>query len=654
MPLLRNVNPRSLVAMAHDMSWTAIVWLGCYAFRYSFALSSDIFINALTTLPVVLIIHLACFRFFGLYRGVWRYASFHDLQRIALAIAVAALLVPTSMLLWRYGIGVPRSLYVLHPLVLLVFMAGGRIVYRWWKEELPWSLVNNRGKPVLLLTTGQPPMSVIEQFRRSENWRLVGALDDVPSRHGRSLAGIPVLGRWEDIAQVAGRNGVAHAILSEGAMDHLTRRRAYDLCERARIKLMLMPRVDDLLSGRVRVSQVRDVELDDLLGRDAVALDTEGVSYLLKGNVVLVTGAGGTVGSELVRQVAQFGPSLLVLLEQSEFALYSLHQELEQSHPDVPVRCVIGDVKDAIRLDQVFGRYRPRVVFHAAAYKHVPMMEQENAWAAVLNNALGTYCVAEAAACHPVEKLVFISTDKAVNPTSVMGATKRMAEMLLQHLAQRSRVPTVIVRFGNVLGSTGSVVPKFKAQIARGGPVTVTHPEITRFFMSVTEAAQLVIQSALMGRSGEIFVLDMGKPVKIVDLARDLIRLSGFTEDDIRIEFAGLRPGEKLYEELLANSETTLATRHAKLRIAKASRIPDENWNREVLRWLGQTTPLSEVETKAGLASFVPEYQPFPAATQPPVPDASAALLEGSGVPAYQPGPANVVPLHPTAKSAKG
>jgi FlaA1/EpsC-like NDP-sugar epimerase len=285
---------------------------------------------------------------------------------------------------------------------------------------------------------------------------------------------------------------------------------------------------------------------------------------------------------------------------------------------------VMGDVKDPAKVDQVFARYRPSVVFHAAAYKHVPMMEQENAWAAVQNNSLGTYRIAEAISRYPVQKLVFISTDKAVNPTSVMGASKRLAEMLLQHWARRSQIPTVIVRFGNVLGSTGSVVPKFKEQILRGGPITVTHPDVRRYFMSVPEAGALVLQSGLMGQNGEIFVLDMGEPVKIVDLARDLIRLSGLAEHDIRIEFTGLRPGEKLYEELLTDSEATLPTRHPKVRIAMPVELPGAAWEDEVANWIFKTELVGEIETKAALARFVPAYAPFT-------------------------GDANVIPLHQAA-----
>lgn len=608
--MIARTNPRNLVAMAHDLVWVAGLWIGVVALRFSFEPEAMSAQEATTTLPVVVITYLICFHAFGLYRGIWRYASLHDLRRIGVAIGVAALIVPAVMLLWRYGRGVPRSVYILHPIILLATMAGGRIVYRWW-AELPRSSFRNQGKPVLLLAANENVVGLIDQFSRSPNWQVVGLLDDATGFRGRVLAGVPVLGGWGELPNVAARLGVSHAVLSDSSINHNVRRRAFDLCEIARVKLMLMPRIDDVLSGRVQFSQIREVELDDLLGRDAVELDTEGLAQLIQNTVVLVTGAGGSIGAELCRQIARFEPSLLVLFEQSEFALYGIEQELSRRFPALSVRCIVGDVKDRVRLDEVFSRYRPQVVCHAAAYKHVPMMEQENAWAAVQNNALGTLRLTEAISNYPVSRLVFISTDKAVNPTSVMGASKRLAEMILQHWERRSNVPTTIVRFGNVLGSTGSVIPKFKDQIMRGGPITVTHPEMRRYFMSVPEASQLVLQSALMGRSGEIFVLDMGEPVRIVDLARDLIRLSGLTEQDIRIEFTGLRPGEKLFEELLADSEATLPTRHPKLRIAKPVALPGSIWEKEVQQWLRRTESLGEIETKATLARFVPAYVPF-------------------------------------------
>jgi FlaA1/EpsC-like NDP-sugar epimerase len=465
---------------------------------------------------------------------------------------------------------------------------------------------------VLLLGAGSTALRLIDELRRTPGWRVVGLLDDNPAKLHRQVAGVPVLGAWADLGSVTVQTDVRHAILAVTGIDHNVRRRVFKLCETAGIRLLLPPRIEDLIGGRVTVSQVRDVELDDLLGRDEVQLDVAGLGGLLGDRVVMVTGAGGSIGSELCRQIARFQPTLLVLFELNEFALYTLEQEFQRAFPRVPVRCLIGDVKDAARLDEVFARYRPRVVFHAAAFKHVPLMEQWNAWQAVRNNVLGTWRLRQAVERHGADKFVFISTDKAVNPTSVMGASKRLAEMMLQRLCARSAVDTVIVRFGNVLGSTGSVVPKFKAQIARGGPVTVTHPEVRRYFMSVPEACQLVMQAAVMGQSGRVYVLDMGEPVRILDLARDLIRLSGFGEDEIRIEFSGLRPGEKLYEELIADDESTLPTPHPKLRVAKPTDTPGDDWERAVLAWLQQGEPPGDHDVRAALSRFIPEYSPYP------------------------------------------
>ena len=380
-----------------------------------------------------------------------------------------------------------------------------------------------------------------------------------------------------------------------------------NVCVNAEVKALTVPSFDDLLSGKVTVSQIRHVELDDLLGRDPVVLDSAGLQELFAGKTILVTGAGGSIGSELCRQIARFKPQRLILFDLNEYALYRIEQEFQRDFPDTAIVCAIGDIKNRARVDQVLAHYRPSVVFHAAAYKHVPLMEEQNAWEAVLNNALGTYVLAQAAVEHRIEKFVLVSTDKAVNPTNVMGASKRLAEMLCQALQQSSHTRFVMVRFGNVLGSTGSVIPKFREQIEKGGPVTVTHPEIMRYFMSIPEAAQLVLQSAVMGKGGEIFVMDMGEPVKIPDLAKDLIHLSGFSEEEIKIVYMGLRPGEKLYEELLADEENTLPTPHPKLRIAKARPV-EVQWLNLVLTWFAQPQALNGDQVKQDLSKWVPEY----------------------------------------------
>jgi FlaA1/EpsC-like NDP-sugar epimerase len=412
------------------------------------------------------------------------------------------------------------------------------------------------------------------------------------------------LGHWAETL------GAEHAIVAIPSASVEARRRAAMLCVRAGVKSMVLPALTSLAQGDAFLSHVREIDLEDLLGREPVRIDMPHIEAILRDRVVMVSGGGGSIGSELCRQILRFHPAQLVVLDASEFAVYRLLEEVREHFPDLHVVPIVGDVKDSLLLDHVVSRYKPHVVYHAAAYKHVPLMEQLNAWQAVRNNVLGTYRVAQAAVHGGVKRFVLISTDKAVNPTNVMGASKRLAEMAcsaLQQTTQSTQFETV--RFGNVLGSAGSVIPKFQKQIAKGGPVTVTHPEITRFFMTIPEASQLVLQASSMGHGGEIFILDMGQPVRIVDLARDLIQLYGYSEEEIRIEFSGLRPGEKLYEELLADDETTTRTPHPKLRIARA-RDAKPTLLDELLPWLMQRTVLSDDEVRRDLRRWVPEYQP--------------------------------------------
>ena len=569
------------------------------------------FLPALATAVTAAVpLHAVIFWSLGLYRGSWRYASLPDLKRIAFACLIGALAVPALLAFLRVGTSVPRSTFVLAPLLLAVIMSGSRIAYRAWKERALYGHVHLTGEPVLVIGAGDITVNLLREIERSSQWRAVGILDDDPAWHGQVLLGVKVLGGLNEVGHWARKLDCLHAIVSLPAASAGVRRRAAELAAAAGLTVLTVPSYDDLLSGKVTVSQVRRIELEDLLGREQVVLDNAGLHELLTGKVVMVTGAGGSIGAELCRQVARFDPALLVMYELSEYALYSIEQEFKEDHPRTRIVAVMGDVRNASRVAGVMSRFKPSVVFHAAAYKHVPMMETENAWEAVQNNALGTLRVARASLDHGVERFVLISTDKAVNPTNVMGATKRLAEQVCQTLQRPAGTRFIMVRFGNVLGSTGSVIPKFREQIARGGPVTVTHPEITRYFMSIPEAAQLVLQAGLMGKGGEIFVLEMGEPVKIADLARDMIQLSGFGAEDIKIEFTGLRPGEKLYEELLSDSEHTLETPHPKLRIAKANSSLGEPWLSELEAWLSQSSP-SEDEVKRELSRQVPGYRPL-------------------------------------------
>ena len=600
----------TLIAMLHDVLAAGLVWWLAYLLRFNFDIPevyrNDHWYTMLWVVPVQGFV----FWLSGLYRGIWRYASVADLRRIFFAVLASTALITLTLLLFRFKSVVPRSVLIIDPLLLMMVMGGSRLLYRLWKENLLVGDIHLRGEPVLVLGAGQAGISLAKELVRSNAWHQVGFLDDEAGNQGRSINGIKVLGKLDSLPRWAHRYGVKQIIIAMPSATHQVRKQIIDLANQSDIKALTVPSFDDLLSGRVAISQLRPIELDDLLGRDPVHLDEAGLHELLADKVVLVTGAGGSIGSELCRQIIRFKPGALLLFEASEFALYNMEQELSSAFPQLKLICLAGDVRDASRVEQVFAEFKPSVVFHAAAYKHVPLMEHQNVWQAVRNNVFGTWCVASTAQRHFAAKFVLISTDKAVNPTNVMGTTKRLAEMVCQGLQKNSGTQFVMVRFGNVLGSTGSVIPKFREQIAKGGPITVTHADITRYFMSIPEAAQLVLQAGLMGQGGKIFVLDMGEPVKIVDLARDLIRLSGLKEEDIKIEYTGLRPGEKLYEELLADSEHTLETPHPKLRIAQARNV-DAAWVNELLEWVGfanEVWPDDVVKKK--LQQLVPEYVP--------------------------------------------
>ncbi len=619
--LTAQLRGKALVALIHDILVAILSWLVAHLLRFNLNIPEDQISAMMKGLLVAVPLQIFMFWIFGLYRGIWRYTSLLDLGRIFAAVFLSAIGLWVVMVIHHSEPEVPRSVFLLNPILLLLSVAGTRILFRAWREYKSSSTHFAAGKPVMVIGAGNAAVSLLKDLKRSREWKVVGLLDDNAGKQGRNLQGVRVYGRLDELAQWSQTLQAKHAIIAMPSESYNVRRRAIELCTAAGLSALTVPSYEDLIGGRVSISQMRKVEVEDLLRRDPIVLDSAGIKELIHNQCVMVSGAGGSIGSELCRQIAFFQPSLLLLFELNEFALYKMEQEFSEKFPGVPIVSLMGDVKNRDRVKHILDTYRPSVIFHAAAYKHVPLVEESNAWEAIRNNVMGTYTIASEAVAHDVNKFVMVSTDKAVNPTNVMGASKRLAEMVCQSLQGAGKTKFEMVRFGNVLGSAGSVIPKFQEQIAKGGPVTVTHPDIIRFFMSIPEAAQLVLQAGHMGKGGEIFVMDMGEPIKIVDLARDIIRLSGFTDDDIKITFTGLRPGEKLFEELLADDELTRPTPHPKLRIARA-READAQWLEQIKLWVLQSGVQGDEEVRTALKKWVPEYAPQPVDVKIIVPNA--------------------------------
>ncbi len=560
---------------AHDVLAVVVVWLFVFHLRFNFNPAQVPWEVVLGSLPVVLVVQTFLMWWFGLYKGLWRFASLPDLWNIIKSATLGVLAIALALFVLNRLEGIPRMSLVLYPFVLIVALGAPRLIFRVWKDHGN-RRTRREGKRVLVLGAGRAGEMLVRDLLRDEHYAPVGLMDDNPQLRGTKVHGLPVFGPIAELDQVLRNEKIDLIIIAVPSADAQQMRRIVEIVEKTRVPFKTLPRIDELLSGRASLSELREVSIDDLLGREQVELDRKRISAGLSGKVVLISGGGGSIGSELCRQVARFGPQKLVILEQSEFNLYSIEKELTEHYPSLDVVPFLADVCDPVAVDHAMTRYAPEVVFHAAAYKHVPMLERQPR-EAVRNNVIGTHTLASAADRHGCRTFVMVSSDKAVNPANVMGATKRVAEIVCHTLDRKSKTNFITVRFGNVLGSAGSVVPLFKEQIKKGGPVTVTHPDITRYFMTIPEASQLILQAGALGRGGEIFVLDMGEPIKIKDLAEQVIRLSGKEpHQDIEITYTGLRPGEKLFEELFYGQENLIATSHQKIFQARGRAVDSE------------------------------------------------------------------------------
>jgi FlaA1/EpsC-like NDP-sugar epimerase len=586
-----------------------------YLLRFDFDIPRDNAIPMLKQLPYVVLIQFAALVMAGIYTFIWRYIGMAEIRSFVnaaywsfLPILLLRLGMPVTLHHWR----VPLSIIFINTGLAFGGVLGLRVLrralYERYEKQIQARTTNGHKKPVLLIGAGRAGVLAAREIRGRGDTDLdiKGFLDDDTEKQGAVIYGVKVLGKTADLPAIVKKLDIDHVVITiaEASRDEI--RRIVNICEHIPIKIRIIPGLYEILQGHVEVSRIRDIQVEDLLGREPVRLDEEGIKEFLADRVVMVTGAGGSIGSELARQAARFRPSKLLLVERAEFALFNADRQLRDDFSDLSLVPLVADVCDEQRMRLIFDAYRPQVVLHAAAHKHVPMMES-NETEAVKNNVLATRLLGELAGEYGVDAFVLISTDKAVRPTSVMGASKRVAELVVQDLDRRYRTRYVAVRFGNVMGSAGSVIPIFREQIRKGGPITVTHPDMVRYFMTIPEAAQLVLQAGALGEGGEIFILDMGEPVRILDLAKDTITLSGLKPyQDIEIVFTGVRAGEKLFEELEITEERLTRTRHPKIFIGKIAAYPEDT----VRQALARLTMLSHGGQERALRSFLSELLP--------------------------------------------
>lgn len=559
-----------LTAFLFDVGMIPIAWFGAYWIYFDLhRMPFDVLQGAVLLFFPLILFQAAAFWLFGLYRGVWRFASIPDLARIVKAIMTGILSLLMIFFFVKSTLVIPRVIPLLYSMLLCGSLTGARVLFRWLKDYRHYFADCKR---ILIVGAGAAGESVVRDLLRHDKhlYQPIILVDDSPRKLGRDIQGIRIAGTCDNIPTLVEYYEIDLIIIATPSATSAQMRRIVGYCEQTGIAFRTLPSINDLALGRVDIKLLRDVSLEDLLGRDQVQLDWHAIGDGLQSRTILVSGGGGSIGAELCRQIAPLCPKQLIVIDNCEYNLYSIDMELRKKFPHLSFQSLLLDITDRVGIQEVFSAYSPDMVFHAAAYKHVPLLEKQIR-VAVHNNVIGTTILANAAVEYGAEKFVLISTDKAVNPTNLMGATKRIAEMICQNLNEESTTSFITVRFGNVLDSTGSVVPLFRKQIQEGGPLTVTHPEITRYFMSIPEASQLILQAAMLGKGGEIFVLDMGEPIRISYLAEQMIKLAGKTlGHDITIEYTGLRPGEKLYEELFYNNEELQTTTHDKIMLANA------------------------------------------------------------------------------------
>lgn len=604
----RQLISNQLIVLCHDTLMVIVAWLAAYWLRFDLAeFPPKVWFIALNTLPVVLSIQMLMAVWSGCYRGMWRFASLPDLIRIIKAIFIGTLSILVCIFLWNHLYNVPRAVFPLYAILLLLCWGGPRLLYRVIRDHF---FRSKRRQRVLIVGAGQAGEGLVRDLLRDPKRRYepVAFLDDDKKQLGKDIQGIPVVGQLEDLKKQASKFNVVLIMFALPFASTEQMQALVKACDFLGIPYRTLPSISDLTENRITINALRKVEIEDLLGRDLINIDWGEVEEAIQHKVILVTGAGGSIGSELCRQIARQKPKQLILLDNSEFNLYQMSQELRVEFPLLNAVNLLMDVGDAKFINRALNKYRPDVIFHAAAYKHVPMLEDQ-LLVAVKNNIFATRVIADLAVQYNVKSFVLVSSDKAVNPTNIMGLSKRIAEIYCQNLNTRGSTRFITVRFGNVLGSTGSVVPLFRKQLEMGGPLTVTHPDMTRYFMTIAEATSLILQAYAMGLGSEIFVLDMGSPVKIVYLAEQMIRLSGREPyKDIAIEYTGIRPGEKLFEELFHDSELLQTTRHHKISLAQSRQV---NWIAllESFDRIGSAYQADDVVTiLEELKSLVPEY----------------------------------------------